>query len=111
MKLLFFSGLFSIAVYFQVVLIARNFMNTCARKDFMVIVEKYQTNNHAEPVLEILNAKGENVGGAYFQLLRLWDAAQIGDSVYKAPGSIEYDLIKPDTTLSFYPVCGGRELR
>ena len=112
MKLRLFASSLSIAGLFSGCFNCEKFHESLRKDRFYgVIVKKYKTNNHAEPMLEILNAKGENVGGAYFELLSLWDAAQIGDSVYKAPGSIEYNLIKPDTTLSFYPICDGRELR
>lgn len=75
-----------------------------------LIVNKFTSSNHAEPILEIKNSTGEVIQGAYFQLFDLWTAAQTGDSIYKAANSLQYCLIKRDTIICFYPECNGSKI-
>ncbi|PZF71870.1 hypothetical protein [Taibaiella soli] len=66
--------------------------------------------NHTVPtIVYTQNGKKRLLG--LFDIDDLYNAAEVGDSVSKASGQLEYKLFKKDTILSFYPFCDGKDLR
>jgi hypothetical protein len=45
------------------------------------------------------------------ELRDLYNQAESGDSIFKAPGSLKFQLKKKDTVLFFYPECDGNEMK
>lgn len=70
------------------------------------IIGKDSIRNHAVPTIEIKENDGEIIYWGLDGLNGFWDALKINDSIYKAKNSLAFQIIKKDTTLTFYPVCG-----
>ncbi|MEL6194788.1 MAG: hypothetical protein AAFR66_22195 [Bacteroidota bacterium] len=76
-------------------------------KDYQgVIVEKGRDDkNWGIHFLKLENGKNAFSTNNFLCTYELWLAAEIGDSLSKVPGSLEYQLFKDDTILYFYPDC------
>jgi hypothetical protein len=72
-----------------------------------IITGRDSLHNHGIPIIEIQN-KDSSVEsfGLDNSLTPLWYAIHNNDSIYKAKNSLAFPIIKKDTTLTFYPVCG-----
>ncbi|MEM8899145.1 MAG: hypothetical protein AAGC85_13615 [Bacteroidota bacterium] len=76
-----------------------------------IINRAHDHKNWGRPTLTIDLGKDSLFGKdtvalvTFFCTYPLWQIAEIGDSLSKVPGSLEYQLFKEDTVLYFYPHC------
>lgn len=70
-----------------------------------MIIKKFRNKNHAIRTFEFKKEKKSFYYAIFYDIPGLWDHAEVGDSLIKAAGSLEYKLVKPDTVLYFYPEC------
>ena len=71
-----------------------------------VIQRKFYQENHAVPTLELLREeKLVHLSLLHNDIYKIWEMGEIGDSIAKDSGSLEYKLFTSDTILYFYPEC------
>jgi hypothetical protein len=71
-----------------------------------IIVERDSLGNHGVPIIKIKDKNGSLTSfGIDYSLTPLWEASQLGDSISKKKNSLAFQIIKKDTTLTFYPIC------
>lgn len=76
---------------------------TAPRHINAVVIRKFrETYNHNSRVIELGNGEKFTLKNG---LLNLWDSIEIGDSLSKLSGSLEFTLYKDDTVLTFIPDC------
>lgn len=72
-----------------------------------IIVDCDSIHNHGIPVIKIQDSNDNIMNLALDNSLKsLRLAFRINDSIYKAKDSYAFHIIRKDTTLTFYPVCG-----
>lgn len=71
-----------------------------------IIVQKDSVRNHATPTIFIKENDGEIIPWGLDGLHDFWNTLKVNDSIYKAKNSLTFQIVRKDTTLIFYPVCG-----
>jgi len=70
-----------------------------------MIIKKFRNENHAIRTFELQKEGKQFSYAIFYDIPGLWDHSEVGDSLIKPAGSLEYKLVKPDTVLYFYPEC------
>lgn len=76
------------------------------RLDFtgLIVDKKEDLNNHAYPSFEIKqDSVKKSFGGVSFY--DLYDLVDIGDSLIKKSGSLDFKIVKKDTIIYYLPNC------
>lgn len=72
-----------------------------------ILVERDSMGNHGIPIIKIKNSNGSLTSfGIDNSLISLWKFSYLGDSIDKRKNSLAFQVIRKDTILTFYPVCG-----
>lgn len=76
-----------------------------------IINKAHDNKNWGRPILTLFLGKDSLYGkdtvslAIFYCHYELWEKAEIGDSLSKIAGSLEYQLFVDDTVLYFYPYC------
>lgn len=84
--------------------------NEILRKEYLycTIDSLYRDpKNRYSPSIDITNIKGDFYKGlAGDEIIGIYKYGENGDTVIKEVNSLQYKLIKKDTVMYFYPICG-----
>jgi hypothetical protein len=70
----------------------------------IVIEKKEDMNNHAYPSFIIgESSKKTSFGGVPFY--DLYDTIEVGDSIIKKHGSLDFKIIRRDSIINYHPIC------
>jgi hypothetical protein len=71
-----------------------------------IIIEKDSIRNHATPTIYIKENNDDVIPWGLNGLDDFWNSLKVDDSIRKRKNSYAFQIIRKDTILTFYPVCG-----
>jgi hypothetical protein len=88
------------------------FRNDVKRREIKgIITHKYEDmGNHAAPMI-MIDSSQKITEMNLFNIFDLFTHCSVGDSIYKAKGSLDYKLFTKDTVLFFNPICDEEIIR
>lgn len=70
-----------------------------------IITQKDSIGNHGTPEILIREGTWYERSWALDGLTAFWNALRINDSIFKEKNGYAFQIVRRDTTLTFYPIC------